>query len=266
MDGITAIASGETAVLVLEHVSSELKDFLKERLAAFCHGSALVAEDADYYSFAGTITEFLRRYDTKPLATRIGMAGELAIHAMMPSSHPSLSSCAVFFNKEERSIKKGFDLTFHETGTETVWYAEVKSGETHNGETVDDKSSSLLKTAAADIAGKLSQDAQRSRWDAAIIDAGLTLESRAATSVKALLRSDSNELVGTNATGKKSVVLAATVLHSPGHCQLSAEAAADVSKKIADSGSFKQTRVLVFQQEELNTIVGFLRAELTQGA
>jgi hypothetical protein len=264
MEGISAVASGETAVLVVEHVSDELKKLLRQRLAAFCFGAVEVELDSDYYSFEATITELLTRFDSKPKATKIGMVGELVVHVLMPSSHPSLSSSAIYFNKEERSIKKGFDLTFHE-GTKAIWYGEVKSGHVKDNESADDKSSSLLKTAAADVAGKLSQDAQRSRWDAAIYDAGLTLESSQAKTVKALLRSDAR-VIATGTQIKKNVVLAATVVHSVGHCRVSVEATAVVAEEIVNSKRFDATRILVIQQEELETIMSYLRSEVAADA
>lgn len=261
MEGISTVSSGETAVLVLEHVSDELKELLRERLAAFCFGAVEVALDADYYSFEETITELITRFDSKPRATKVGMVGELVVHVLMPSSHPTLSSTAIYFNKEERSIKKGFDLTFHETTKKAIWYGEVKSGHVTKNESADDKTSSLLKTAAADVAGKLSRDAQRSRWDAAIYDAGLTLESNQAKTVKALLRSDARQ-IATGTQIKKNVVLAATVVHSVGHCRVSGDATLRVAEEIVNSSRFDATRILVVQQEELETIVSYLRSEL----
>lgn len=238
---------------------------MRQRLAAFCFGAVEVAEDADYYSFEATITELLKRFDSKPPATKVGMVGELVVHVLMPSSHPTLSSSAIYFNKEERSIKKGFDLTFHEGAEKTIWYGEVKSGHVKEEESADDKSSSLLKTAAADVAGKLSSDAQRSRWDAAIYDAGLTLESSQAKTVKALLRSDARQ-IATGTQIKKNVVLAAAVVHSVGHCRVSGGAVLGVAEEIVNSGRFDATRILVIQQEELETIVSYLRSELAAHA
>lgn len=250
--------SGETALVIVESISDEFREHLRERLAAFCYGAVLVDEDASYYSFERTISEFLVRYETKAPATKIGMAGELIVHVLMPHAHPDLSSSAVFLNKEERSIKKGFDLTFHAPKSDALWYGEVKSGEVADGQSADEKSATLLKLAAADIADKLGPGAERSRWDSAIYDAGATLESSQAHTAKALLRSD----VSSALDGKKydkNVVLAAAVLHALDHCRISPEALGDTVDGLNSSGRFSKMAVLAVQQDEIESVIEFLR-------
>lgn len=261
MEGVSIDVDDDATTLVLEEVSDDLKQYVRERLAAFCFGAVEVEEDRDYYSFKRTIEEFLKRLDAKPKTTRLGMVGELVVHVLMPSAHPLLTSTAVFFNKEERSIKKGFDLTFHESTTSTVWYGEVKSGEASEGQAADEKTDALLLTAASDIAGKLSRDVQRSRWDSAILDAALTLESSRARTVKALLRSDAKQFGG-GETAKKRVVLAAALIHALDHCRVSSVGTRSTVEKIARSERFDALRVIVVQQSELDAIVDFLRSEI----
>lgn len=265
MDGINVVSTGDAAVLILEDVSDELKELLRNRLAAFCYGAAEVAPDADYYSFEATVTEFMLRYDKKAPTTKVGMIGELVVHVLVEGAHPTLSSSAVYFNKEERSIKKGFDLTFHEASKQSLWYGEVKSGEVVDGQSADEKSEALLKIAAADIAGKLNGDVRRSRWDTAIIDAGLTLGASEATTVKALLRSDSKQIVKGNKI-TTNVLLAAVVLHELDHCVVTEVPTVAAVKTIMKSGRFDATRALVIQQAALETIVSFLRTELAARA
>lgn len=250
--------SGETALVVVESISDEFREHLRERLAAFCYGAVLADEDSSYYSFERTISEFLIRYETKASTTKIGMAGELIVHVLMPRAHPGLSSSAVFLNKEERSIKKGFDLTFHAPKGDALWYGEVKSGEVGAGQTADEKSASLLKLAANDIADKLGPGAERSRWDSAIYDAWATLESAQAQTAKALLRSDvSSALDGESYD--KNVVLAAAVMHALEHCQISGDALADVVDGLNQSNRFTKMSVLAVQQDDIESVIAFLR-------
>lgn len=258
MEGIRHDVAGETALSVVEMISDEFRSHLQERLAAFCFGAAQASEDAEYYSFEKTISEFLARYEKKPNATKLGMAGELIVHVLMPHTHPTLSSSAVFLNKEERSIKKGFDLTFHSADGKGIWYGEVKSGEVGPNQNADQKSATLLKIAANDIADKLGPGAQRSRWDSAIVDAGLTLESSHAKTAKALLRSD----VGAATAGDaytKNVVLGAAVMHELDHCQISQHGVVTAVSGLNTSGRFSSMYVLVIQQQEVEAVISFLR-------
>ncbi|WP_169164139.1 hypothetical protein [Cellulomonas taurus] len=248
----------DVAVVIVDEVSEQLGVQLRDRLAAYCFGSANVADDADYYSFERTIKELLVRYDTKPHETKIGMAGELLVHVLVPHTHPNMSSSAVFLNKEERSIKKGFDLTFHATADGSVWYGEVKSGVVKGTQLADEKSVDLLKTAAADIADKLGKGAQRSRWDSAVADAVLTLEASQAASAKKLLRNDATEA----AAGKlknKNVLVAAVVMHEIGHCEISGAHVRQAVSSLNSTGRFSSVAVLVAQQHEIETLLDHLR-------
>jgi hypothetical protein len=178
----------------------------------------------------------------------------------MPIAHPSLTSAAVFFNKEERSIKKGFDLTFHEVGSDAVWYGEVKSGGVQT-ESADAKSKSLLNTAASDLASKLGPGARRSRWDAALIDAGLTLQSPLAGAVKSLLRTDADDLVD-GLGGLRDGLLSSAVFHEIEHCCVSPEGIIEVATEIVDSARFRQLRFIAIQENAYAEVVDFLRSEI----
>ena len=249
---------GGVALVLVDVVSDELGEQLRERLSAYCYGAANVDEDADYYSFEQTIEELLVRYESKPSATRIGMAGELLVHVLVSHTHPEMTSSAVFLNKEERSIKKGFDLTFHTAEGGAVWYGEVKSGLVKDPQSADEKSAALLKTAAADVADKLGKGAQRSRWDSAVADAYLTLEGAHAASAKALLRNDATEVAAGSLT-TKNVVVAAVVMHEIDHCEISGDTVRKVASALNSAGRFSNVAVLVAQQHEIETLIDHLR-------
>jgi hypothetical protein len=126
VQGITVVTTGESVAILVHELSDELKTLVRDRLAGICYGSADIVDDPEYYSFEKTVEEFLKRYDTKPDTTKIGMAGELIIHSLMPEHHVDLVNTSILFNKEERSIKKGFDLTFTTSSMDELWYGERK--------------------------------------------------------------------------------------------------------------------------------------------
>lgn len=258
MDGVRAAQRGGAALILLDEVSPAFRQNLHERLAMFCFGAAQAREDSAYYSFESTINELLLRYEPKPEKTKLGMAGELIVHVFMPETHPDLTSSAVFLNKEERSIKKGFDLTFFGPDPQTIWYGEVKSGGVSDTQTAEARSDHLLKVAAADIEDKLGDGYRRTRWESALADAWLTLESGQAENARQLLRSDVRALEGGGLL-LKNVVLAAAVMHDVDHCVVSIDGVEATVSTIADSNRFDQMRVLVVQQTTIEAVIDYLR-------
>ncbi|WP_448061061.1 hypothetical protein [Cellulomonas hominis] len=258
MQGMRIDVEDHVAVVLLDEVSDDLMQELRDRLSAYCYGSVATEEDADYYSFDRTIAELLVRYESKPLATRIGMAGELLVHVLVAHTHPALTNSAVFLNKEERSIKKGFDLTFHSGNEQAVWYGEVKSGVVKSDESADVKSAELLSTAALDIAGKLGKDVRRSRWDSALADVRVTLQSGQATSARALLRNDS-VAAESGRLETKNVVVASVVMHAIDHCSVSGDNVRAVAARLRRGGGFSSVAVLAAQQHELESLIGHLK-------
>lgn len=258
MQGIDIEEGQGATVVVLREVSDDFRAHIRERLADYCYGAVEVSEDSTFYSFENTVGEFLVRYDPKPPKTKMGMAGELIAHILMPLLHPDLTPAAIYFNKEERSIKKGFDLTFLGPDDATIWYGEVKSGKVKKESHANEKAAGLVDTAATSLSLMLDDGAQLSRWNAAMADTRLTLEDGHAKSARVLLRSDS-DAVRTGATTEKRVVLVGTVIHELGHCIVSSDHAERIVETIAQSARFTGSRILVIQQDALESVIEHLR-------
>ncbi len=56
------------------------------------------------------------------------MLGELLSHVIILKLFPNFEVVSPFFNMEEKSIRKGFDLLLYEASTNNIWITEVKSG------------------------------------------------------------------------------------------------------------------------------------------
>ena len=257
VDGIRLIGNSVVSALIVDRVSDEMKNMIHARLNEYCYGAIRVAEDTTYYSFANTVVEFLERFESKHRTTQIGMAGELLTHMLMPMAHPSLTNISIYFNKEERSIKKGFDLTFFEESAQTIWYSEVKSGEPTT-ESAEVKAVSLMGTAASDLVSKMAAHSPRSRWDSAQLDAGLAIFSDEAKTVKALLRRDATSVNEGNDL-LVHAVLAVSVFHDLVHCEIDGSAVIAAAERIAASNRFKDLRVIAAQQTVFDELVQFLR-------
>jgi hypothetical protein len=258
MDGVQVIETAGARVVIVQTITGDFVEHVRARLSEYCYGAAYSQEDSDYYSFQKTMDEFVKRFDPKPLKTKIGMAGELLVHVLMPLLHTDLISAAVFFNKEERSIKKGFDLTFSGIDGETIWYGEVKSGQVSKNQTADGKGTHLLETASRAIKSMLDDSAHLSRWESALIDVGMTLQSEEASSVKRLFRADS-EALRTGAPILKRAVLAGAVMHEASHCSISPQGLAPAIDAIATDSTFEDVRILAIQQDTIESLIVELR-------
>ncbi|MCT9821126.1 hypothetical protein N3K63_12640 [Microbacterium sp. W1N] len=262
MRGTTATRNGNAATVLIVEFSDELKDELRARFTAFCYGAERVQEDNDYYSIEATVSEFLTRFDSKPDETKIGMVGELLMHLLHPTTYADLLSAAVYFNKEDRSIKKGFDLSFLQQSPDTVWYGEVKSGELGALASADDKLHALFLHAARDLHEKLTTP-QRSRWDAALLDADLTLASGHAATVKQLLRSDTRALED-GASISRRAFLGSVVLHDIDASAISQDGTDRSMSSIAGSAKFQDVKLLAIQHVGIQEIVSFIRTQMVR--
>lgn len=258
MEGIEIEELQGASVVVVREISDEFRRHVRQRLAEYCYGAIVVTEDSKFYSFERTVSEFLERFDPKSPTTKIGMAGELIVHLLMPLLHPDLTPAAIYFNKEERSIKKGFDLTFLSSTDTTIWYGEVKSGEADESLQADDKAVGLINDAASSIYSMLEDPGRLSRWDAAVIDTHLTLEGGYARSARELLRSDS-DAVREGAIIDKRVVLGGAVIHELGHCIVTSDRAERVVDSVNQSARFTGSRIIIIQQGALESVIQYLR-------
>lgn len=258
MDGLEVEQVQGATLVIVRAISDDFRTHVRDRLAEYCYGATTVSEDTDYYSLERTVAEFLQRYEPKPRKTQLGMAGELIVHVLMPLLYAELTSAAIYFNKEERSIKKGFDLTFLGSSESAIWYGEVKSGEVASSSSADEKAAVLIDTAASSLSSMLEDVSMLSRWDAALIDTRLTLELGLAKTARELLRSDS-ETVRDGGTLTKRVLLAGAVIHELRHCFVTTAGLEEIAEAIASSERFSEAKILVIQQDALEAVIEYLR-------
>lgn len=69
------------------------------------------------------VKEFVKRYKTNKDALeerKKGMIGEILVHVILEFEYRFLT-VSPFFNMEERSLKKGYDVALLETATNELW-------------------------------------------------------------------------------------------------------------------------------------------------
>lgn len=259
MDGVRVVARADASILILEEVTQEIRDRLNSKLVAYCYGRVRSAEDPDYYSLDTTIEEFFKLYDTKNDETQVGIAGELVVHLLVPHGHEGLVSAALFLNKEESAIKKGFDLTFHDEEDGGLWYGEVKSGRVKGNQTADGKMRELIGTAERGLYGMFTSDPRKKRWDAAQLDADATLHSAQAASVKKLLRADF-KIINNGQAPKVRALLCGVVMHAPDLGEIDGKTGSDLIASVVGRARFDNVRLLLIQQSDLEDLVSVLRS------
>lgn len=176
IDGVKFIKTKEYAYCNIEYFSDELKSIIRAHLAEICHGTGKASTGRIMYSYEMTIKEFLNRYEKKTTKIKKGLIGELLTHIIISEMFPEYRVISPYFNLEERSIKKGFDIVLaSKKANYELFVTEVKAGEVHKGKTSDETMNDLIGLAKNDLLSRLS-DENTSLWHNAINGAQSALD------------------------------------------------------------------------------------------
>ncbi|MEI6528279.1 MAG: hypothetical protein WCO10_01230 [bacterium] len=168
--------------------TDEIKDEIRLMLNSIFHGSAEVKENSEIYNYKNTVINFVDRYKNHSEKTKKGMIGELLTHLLIPRCISNFESISIFKNKEEKSIKKGFDIVYFDKND--LWYCEVKSGENKNINSINQCNSNLLNKAKTQ-ANTTTRSTRSTLWDSVLTDIHLTIfNSKKRKKVRELLNND----------------------------------------------------------------------------
>lgn len=255
ISGIDTVSTPRGAVIVVSELSDDLKTHIRELMGQICHGSVFVKENPDHYSFRETVLEFLVRFESQSTKTQLGMVGEMFTHLFAEYAFPDMRNVSVYFNKEERSIKKGFDLTFY-SDSDLLWYTEVKTGRLKTG-AAGTKVAKLANTAARDLKEKLSGTHRKSIWASAIIDANIALGELQSATVKTILRRHSSE----PGEHPHNVLVATGLIHPVSEDSISTVDIEALVDSIASRHTFAEIRLLAIQKSTVEKFIEFLKNE-----
>ncbi|VYU41662.1 DUF1837 domain-containing protein [Clostridium paraputrificum] len=177
IDGVMFKKDKDYAICHILEFSDELKRLIREQLSFICYGASNASSTRKIYNYNNTLKEFIKRYDEKQNNTKKGMIGELIVHVLINEFFPEYETVSPFFNIEERSIKKGFDVVLTNKINHMMWITEIKSGEIHKDKDVNETNVDLLNTAKSDLYGRLNGENQ-SLWLNAINGAKIALDSK----------------------------------------------------------------------------------------
>lgn len=249
----------------IKSFSDELKQEIRSRLVEVCFGGDQAKSESKIYSYKATVKEFVRRYKSSEDASedrKKGMIGELLVHIVL-EIEGRFNTASPFFNMEERSFKKGFDISLYEEATQDLWIAEVKSGKKQkNQSNASSAIVGLINTAKNDLKKRL--NGQNSNlWLNAINAARVSMSSgtHQKDAVIKLLEKYADDMVDGNSKSETfNVVLAATLFH-PLYDSMNADNIRKKYIKVINEKLFKKVFVMAIQKETFEKVYDFLENE-----
>jgi len=262
MDGVIFKKIDKYALCCIENFSDELKAALKENLTRICHGADQASRDRAIFKYPATLRAFWERYSSKPSNTQVGMLGELLSHVVILKLFPNFNVVSPFFNMEEKSIRKGFDLLLYESSENSVWITEVKSGGIGKDMTPCTASRALLAKARDDLKERLAEQ-ELNHWQNAINAARNSIHTKAdfRESVLEILELEGDMAVGNSATPSDNNVFLISVLFGNTSPHVAEKTISKFTSELVSDSLFKTVLVLSIHKGTLKKLEDFLREE-----
>lgn len=148
-------------IFIDENDYDKLKEMITKNIVSLCWGS----DNSEYFDISEVISEFMERFSKKREEQQYGYIGEFLYYLYILQNDNILRPLSIFFNQEERSFKKGFDLLGFDG--KSMWYSEVKSGKSDDKD-IDSSNLERLSAAYRDINDKLKyKNRNTNYWDTA---------------------------------------------------------------------------------------------------
>jgi len=260
IDGVRIIENVNYSIFYIDTFSDEFKQIIREQLQGVWSGFAEADSLPEFYSYKKTLTSFLERYNPKSEETRKGMIGELLSHILLGYQDNKLTSLSILKNKEEKSIKKGFDIIYCHLEDNKLWYSEVKSGRSETGiENSTDYNKVLLNRAKSGI-GTMIAERRNSLWESALFDVSAMIkENEGRLNLRQLLSNDSPSI---NSNQKKNVILISTLYHNLTDTIDENSVSEFLNNTIAEN-IFESVIIVSIQKYTFETVASFLSDEIT---
>lgn len=262
--GISYSKEEKYSLFWVNEFTDDIKDAIRDQFSEICHGEDNAHTGRRMYSYKSTVKEFIKRYEHKPENIQIGMIGELMVHLVLSNYFDEFKSVTPFFNMEERSIKKGYDVVLTEVDSPNLlWITEVKSGKLHINKTSNQTMNDLIGTANIDLVGRLNED-NISLWMEAINGAKVSFDSKntmkdAVIEVLSSWGDDASE--GIYTSRDKNVILTG-VLFADNADAITTDNIKRKQERVEQEKFFKKVYVLALQKETYAKVYNFLKEEV----
>ncbi len=262
LDGVEYCKEKKFSVFRINEFSESIKKSMREQLAEICHGEVYAKTGRRAYNYKNTIKEFLKRYEKKSEKIRIGMIGELLVHLIFCNYFKEYKTVTPYFNMEERSIKKGYDLVLTEVDSQILWITEVKSGKLRSKENANQTMNNLIGTAKKDLTKRLNNE-NVSLWMEAVNCANISFNDKHAMKqavIDVLLDWNDEATDGKYSSCDKNVVLTG-VLFADIDDAIDDDNARKKQNRIEKGKIFQQVYVLEIQKATYSKVYNFLKEE-----
>ena len=261
-DGLTIIKNENYSLIIIDDLTIKLTQLIRKNLSSICHGHAKSKTSRLAYTYKNTLNEFLERYNKKTKDTKKGMIGELLSHVLIHEYFPIWDTVSPYFNLEEKSIKKGFDLVLYSLEDNELWITEVKSGELHKDKDANATTEDLLYTAKYDLNGRLNEK-NNTFWENAINGASIALDGYNDVKdavIDILGKISDSTILNQQKSTERNVILISNLFNdlkdsvqetTPAYCY----------QKYSKENIFKKIFIISIQKETYTKIVDFLVSE-----
>lgn len=257
INGVRKLENTHYTVFYIDSFSEEFKQLIRSQLQGIYNGFSSVDILPEFYSYKNTLSSFLDRYRSKSEDTQKGMIAELLAHILLSNYLDDFTCLSILKNKEERSIKKGFDIIYCHITNRKLWYSEVKSGKS-DSETSTEYNTVLLDRAKSSIWEMILNNRQ-SLWESALIDVSCMIrENEGKLDLLQLLSNDSPTL---NLTQRKNVILISTLYHELVD-EIEEESISTFLRHTINEDIFEDVIVISIQKKAFVTVADFLESEV----
>lgn len=262
MDGVSFKRFNQYAMCCIETFSEELQMALRENLTRICHGVAQASRDRAIFKYPATLEAFWDRYVNKSETTKTGMLGELLAHVVILKLFPNYKVVSPFFNMEEKSIRKGFDLLLYDPSKNNVWITEVKSGGLGVGKTPCLATRGLLSKARDDLKERLAEQ-ELNHWLNAINAAQKSIQDKTdyKSSVLEILEMEGDTVLSNSATAEDNNVFLISALFSDVSQRVVDDTVCQFADDLIGASVFKTVFVLSLHKGTLRKIEDFMKSE-----
>lgn len=258
LEGVRISESTNQSIFYIDELSDGLKQIIREQLQGIWNGFSNTESLPVFYSYKNTLSSFLDRYNSKSDETKKGMIGELLSHILLGYQENNLTSLSILKNKEERSIKKGFDIIYCEIDNDKLWYSEVKSGGL-NSTTTSSYNDNLLNKAKDGILAMINEN-RNSLWESALFDVSATIKERdGQLNFLELLSNDSPAMITEQS---KNVILISVLYHNLTD-QIDINNVENFKNSVIAEGIFLDTIVISIQKATFLAVSDFLNNEIS---
>ena len=250
----------------IENISDELKQEIRNRLATICYGVEQTQSNCGIYSYEEIVKDFIHRYKTqkdKSESRKKGMIGELLVHIIL-ELEGKYSTASPFFNMEESSFKKGFDIVLFEEDSKELWITETKSGEIQKKQkNANSAVSGLINTAKKDLKKRLNSN-EKKLWLNALNAARIYMNNsdHQKQVVLQLLGEISNNVVKQTTSSNQFNVVLSSVLFHPLSDSMENKAIEKKYSDVVKEKLFNKTFIIAIQKNTYTAVYNFLESEI----